>query len=241
MHVELYPELIDLLADFQTVVSQQANTYLWQRQDELPPESFDLSFAPALKTSTVAQAYDESLCVLCERRISYKHNQFTDLAPAVPFLIVLHNAFLTEDSKYYHNPKHNQMYEKIIHSVTGVRPDQFLTRELLRCHFGAEDVKNQSFVKNCLKHLREDINQFGLRGVLVMGQAAQLLFDKEELGARVARVTELFGTPLVVTPGPSRLVYMQSKGFSQDKILEEKRKIFAAVKLFKNDVMQLPD
>ncbi|MCX7680335.1 MAG: hypothetical protein N2316_14130 [Spirochaetes bacterium] len=73
-----------------------------------------------------------------------------------------------------------------------------------------------------------------------MGEAATILVpDREKLNQLVGKTVEFLGIKTVFTPGPSRLVYLQQKNYPSEEILQEKRKIFNAVSLFKREVMGL--
>ncbi len=238
MHVEQYPRFIEILKDFQYLIKRRQSKLLWRRDSELEPELYDLSFQPALKSSTVERVFQSDLCTRCQRRISYKKEQFTEEVPSLPYMILVQNTFIGEESGYYQDPAVDEMFRKIISSVLKHSVEEFLVREVLRCHFGAEEASDQRWVANCKSHIEDDIQKFNLKGILIIGQAAPLLFpEKEELKNLIGQVNQFMGIPMVVTPGPTRLVYMQRNNFSKDKIVTEKKKIFNAVQLFQNSVM----
>ena len=240
MNVEIYPKVRSLLEDFTFLLKNEKNRLLYKRRDDLDLDSYDFSFSPTIRTKTVKTLYESDLCTLCNRRISYKAHQFDEDYPQRPYLILLHNRFKRAQRRFYHEASHNAMFEKIISGTLGFSASELLVRETLRCHFGTEDIKNLEYTKNCTSNIEKDIENFNLQGILIMGQAATLIFpDKSELAAKLGKVFEFLGLPTVVTPGPSRLIYMQENRFSAQKIREEKLKIFDAVKLFKTDVMKL--
>lgn len=240
MNVEIYPKVRSLLEDFTFLLKNEKNRLLYKRRDDLDPDSYDFSFSPTICTETVKTLYESNLCTLCNRRISYKAHQFDEDYPQRPYLILLQNRFKGDQRRFYHEASHNAMFEKIISGTLGFSASELLVREALRCHFGTEDIKSPEYTKNCISNIEKDIESFHLRGILIMGQAATLMFpDKSELATKLGKVFEFLGLPTVVTPGPSRLIYMQEHQFSAEKIREEKLKIFDAVKLFKTNVMKL--
>lgn len=241
MHIEQYPAFIEILDDLSNVIKQQGRHLLYKTPDEPLPDSYDFSFThsvPAQKT--IKRTYNRNLCTDCDRRISYKHRQFTTEEPELPYLILVHNPFLGEHGRFFQDPDVNRLFETMIKNTIGRPPSSFLVREVLRCHFGSEDINNEEFQKNCEKHIFNDINRFNLKGVLLMGQAAPLMInDLQKLKSEAGRVTELFSLPAVITPGPNRIIQMQKRRMSAEKIKSEKLLIFNALKTFKEQVMHL--
>lgn len=211
---------------------------IWKRNDEADPADIDLSFQPEAPLPVLDTLQNPGACTLCERRISYKPGQFHIQAPTLPYLILVHNSFQQTSSRVFHHAESDEVFQKIIEGVLGYSADNFLIRDPLRCHFGKEEVGNPEWFANCVSHIIDDLERWKIKGILVMGEAATLVEkNKDELKKRIGKVTEFCSLPAVFTPGPTRLVFLRQNKYPSDKINEERRKIFAAVKIFKDQVM----
>jgi hypothetical protein len=211
---------------------------LWRRDPEPDPAEIPLSFKPVIAEKVVERALDKSACVLCDRRISYKKDQFNTVGPQQPYLFLVHNPFIGPKSAFYHNPAENALFEKMIEAVLGLHPREMLVREILRCHFSAEDVLQSEYIENCSKHLRAELAAHNIKGILLFGQAATLVFkDKQQLKARENLIFEWQGIPTMVCPGPNRLVYMREKNFDREQIDAERQNIFSILSKFRSEVM----
>lgn len=201
----------------------------------------DLSFRPVIAEKVIERTLDKNACTLCSRRISYKKEQFTASAPLKPYLILIHNNFLGPRAAFYNNTAENALFEKMIEAMLGFAPGEALVREILRCHFSADDTADPENAERCLLHVRKDIEAYGLRGILLVGQAASLIFrDKADLTQRQNQVFEWQGVRTMVCPGPNRLQFMREKNFAKDQIDAERQKIFETLKIFKDKIIGAP-
>jgi len=240
MNVEPYPELLNVIREFRGFLQNTpAKDLIWRRENEPPPESIDLSFIPEVGEKTVETFLDTSVCTLCDRRISYKENQFTGVAPRLPYLILIHNSFNLYPSQYYESKGQDGLFRKMITKGLGDGPENFLVREVLRCYFGKEDEGNPEFPRNCRKHIREDIEKYRLKGVLLVGQAAQIVLEAspQTLAKKMGTVFEFEGLPTAITPGPNRIEFMTLKKYPQEQIDKEKEGIMKALTLFKDKII----
>lgn len=238
MKVNLYLQLRDIVSDFTQLLKEKSFPVI-RRESEPPAENFDNSFTPVIPEKIVEQVA-ASVCTLCPRRISYKKAQFDMLRrPQLPFLILVHNPFLGPTSGYFHDQEVNTLFRKMIETTLGAPPERFLIREILRCHFSTEDQTHPDNISNCATHIKKDIGEFDLKGILLVGQAAALLFpDKDELASKSGKIITLHGLPALVMPGPNRLVFMREKNFAKDKIDAERKVLFAMLTLFKKEIMK---
>lgn len=239
MRVNLYLQLRDIVSDFTQLLREKSFPVL-RRENEPPVENFDSSFTPLISEKIVEQV-SASVCTLCSRRISYKHGQFEmKKHPALPYLILLHNPFLSPTSGFFHDQEVNSLFRKMIETSLGSAPEKFLIREILRCHFSKEDQSDPDWVNKCSSHILTDIQEFKIRGILIVGQAAALLFpDKDELSKKSGKIISMHGLPALVMPGPNRLVFMREKNHPKDKIDAERKLLFNMLVLFKKEIMKL--
>jgi hypothetical protein len=237
LRVDLYPEFIDILRSAAQLIASRS-VFLWRRSDEPDPMAIDLSFRPVIAEKIVERALDKTACVLCPRRISYKKGQFVATQPVEPYLFLVHNDFLGPRAGYYNKPEENMLFEKMIEGVLGFPAKNLLVREILRCHFSKEDTGDPAALANCATHLRQDIERAGIRGIVLVGQAASLVFrDKAELTAKQGKIFEWNGVRTMLLPGPNRLVYMREKGYPREQIDAERRKIYELLRMFKEKVI----
>lgn len=239
MRVADYPKFLDIIRDFGRLLSENPQALLYRRDGEPDPETIPLHFKPAVAEKTVEKMMDARSCTRCRERLSYKPGQFETTRPTLPYLILVHNRVLRKQEIFFQNSAENDLFEKIITGTTGHHPREFLIREALRCHFMTENkTPDPQWFRNCSDHLQADIVRHNIRGMLVMGEAATILVpEREKLLKLLGQVVEFAGIPTVFTPGPSRLVFLQQKNRPAEEILAEKKKIFAAVSLFKKEVM----
>jgi len=235
--VDLYPEFLEVLRAAQRLVAGR-EFFLWRRDDEGDPIQTDLSFKPVLSEKVLERTLDKAACTLCSRRIAYKKNQFAVLNPTEPYLVLIHNDFTGPKAKFYNDSEENAIFEKMIEGVLGFPAAAAVVRELVRCHFSAEETGDETAVANCLRHARSDIEAYAIKGILLVGQAASFIFrDKTELVQKQDIVFEWQGVPTMVCSGPSRLVYMRKKNFSKEQIDGERQKIFNSLRIFREQVI----
>ena len=237
MRVDLYPELIDILAGASRLLKSR-NFFLWQRDGEANPGDIPLSFQPVIAEKIVERAFDKNACVLCARRISYKKDQFAAKPPQRPYLFLVHNDFLGPRAGIYNEASENTLFEKMISGVLGFSPREVLVREILRCHFSGEETGDTLQLKNCETHIRHDVDNHALKGIILFGKAATFVFpDKAALAEKQNQVFEWQGVPTMVCAGPNRLQYMRDKNFAKDQIDAERQKIFETLRIFKEKII----
>jgi len=238
MQAQTLDDLQSVLINFTRLLKKQPQSFLYQRENEIDPAQIDLSYTPVVARKVLKKIVRGDLCTLCENRISYKPNQFKKSNGKLPYLIILQNNFLAKKNQYFQDRAADLMFRKIISATLKNDCDQFVIHELLRCHFPSEAKNLDQPIQNCLTHIHEEIKQYNIKGILIMGGSAPLLFpNKQKLQNLIGNVFEFCKLPTVISPGPQRLTYMQQKGFADNKILEEKRKIFSNVNLFFKEVM----
>ncbi len=240
MHVESYPELLDAISQVKKYLKEEdPSLTIWRRENEPDPLALDLSFQPVIHESTVESFLEPDVCTLCDRRISYKPGQFINEKDKLPYLILIHNSFILDRGRYFEDARINDIFLKMIQAGLGYPPEKFLVREVLRCYFGPEDENNPEYLTNCRKHLIDDISSYKIRGILVIGQAAPLIFgnEKKKLSELSGQITSIFDTPTLITPGPARVYYMLRKKFPPEEIQAEKKQILRYLNKFKTEVM----
>ena len=239
MQAEHRHALEEILGDLHFLLRNHSKDLVWAFSNEDDPLSYDLSFDPVISKKVLEHFFTSDACTLCSRRISYKRNQWEKKHLTEPYLILVHNAFLGKHSRVYHDPDIDKEFHEMIKKGLLKESSHFLSREVLRCHFGVEDVSKEEYITNCRVHIKNDIQEFGLKGILILGEAAPLLFkEKTDLESRLNRISEFMGLPTITTAGPSRLVFMRKKGFSKKRIHAEEQKIMESLELFSSSVMQ---
>ena len=240
MHVESYPELLDFIRFYKRhLIEANPSTLLWQRDGEQDPFAVDLSFTPKISEKTVETFLQSDVCTLCERRISYKpvaQNQ-----ASLPYLILIHNSFIGDHGRFFEDAAVDDLFLRMIQAGLGADARQFVVREALRCFFGQKEENDPAHFVNCQKHLIDDLTQGNIKGILIIGQAAPVVFggNKQKIEQSAGKVTELFGLPVVICPGPTRIKVMEERKMPLSQINEEKRKIIKILEIFRNEVMKI--
>ncbi|MDH5716134.1 MAG: hypothetical protein OEZ22_00680 [Spirochaetia bacterium] len=238
MHIFEYPAFLEILKNINYILRNNKNNLIYKKEAEALPESYNLSFHPILPEKTIEKIYNEKLCVSCSKRISYKENQFDDNRPKLPFLILIHNT-LKKDQKYFQDINADTMFKNMIQNTLGFLPEDFLIREVLRCHFSADEIENEIWIKNCKSNIYNDIKNFKIKGILIIGDAVKFFINKTEMNNNFNKVTEVLGLPAVFSAGPNRIIYLQNKKYTNTIIKQEKLKIFNSIKLFKEKIMRI--
>lgn len=243
MRVEHYPELLEIVKDLKYIVrNTEYHKLLLNRQNEKSPLGINLSFSPVISEKTVEEFTKYDVCTSCAQRISYKSEQFAQKSVKLPFMVLIHNSFILSPKKFYEVAEEDKIFRNMIQGALKCGTNELLVREVLRCYFDPSDEKNPEFTQNCIKHIRKDIDQYKIRGLLILGQAAPLLFggDAEKIKQVTGKIIEWEGLPTMICPGPNRIQYMIEKKFDPEKIRAEKQSILNYLSLFKKEVMKIP-
>lgn len=154
---------------------------------------------------------------------------------------MIHNDFLGPRAGYFNNADEDQLFDKMIGGMLGFSPRAVLVREILRCHFSTDDTNDPKNAERCLAHVRKDIETHNIKGILLVGQAASIIFrDKASLAGRQNQVFMWQGVRTMVCPGPNRLQYMRDKNFAKEQIDAERQKIFETLKIFRDKIIGAP-
>jgi hypothetical protein len=242
MRVEYYPELLNIIKSIKSnLYLAKDQSVLLFRSSEPEPLKIDLSFNPVLSKKTVEKFVRTDVCTLCSKRIGYKPGQFNKKIISQPYLILIQNSFKLSENSFYENPEEDNIFKNMIKAGLGFEVSDFLVREILRCYFGQKDEKNPDFTKNCLSHFRADIKNFNIKGILILGQAASLLFenDNEVIRKKMGKVISIEGIPALISPGPNRIHYMNTHKLDPEAIKKEKLMILNYLKTFKKEIMNL--
>jgi len=241
MHVEYYPDLLDIVKSLQyNLKTLDSSKILFKRTGEPNPLDVNISFTPVISEKTVEQFIKQDVCISCDRRISYKPGQFSKPAVERPYLVLIHNSFIVTDKRYYDSPPVDLIFRNMIRNGLKCNEKDILVREILRCHFGSDDEKSIYSIQNCKQHIRKDIDRYAIKGILILGQAASLLFNNDT--AKISKITgeiiELEGVPAMVCPGPNRIDYMVQKNMDAEKIKSEKTLILNYLQKFQQEIMR---
>ncbi len=226
-----------ILEDYLFILHKRLDMLVWKHDGESEPYKTDFSFTTITQNQLVHQFKEKDSCTLCHRRISYKINQFEEKVKiSIPLLILVHNTFLSQKGKIYHEPEVENEFKSILKESLEEMNPNLLVREVLRCHFGSEEVQNEEWIKHCQAHIQSDLEKYTIKGIWVVGEAAPLLFkDKEDLTKRMGKTTYFMGLPTIVSYGPSRLVFMKKNKYPQDKISNIRSIIIQKIQNFKKE------
>lgn len=239
MRLDYYRETVQNIKDLINIIRSHPSEIIYQRDKEQNPESIQLEINTNAPPSTIFQPEKKKdICTFCSRRISYKKDQFHSRFPDIPLMIVIQNAFLGDQDQYFHNPNVNHEFTGLIQNATGEKPDTFLIREALRCHFAKEEIHKNEWINNCQTHLKKDVELFKIKGIIIMGNAAPIFIpDAEKLKKIAFQTIELFGIPALISHGPERIVAMKKKRYSFEMIQNSENHIIQSIKNFYNTII----
>ena len=238
MKVRLYKEFNNILSDLISILKTRKN-YIYSEFDEVDPFDYNLSFTSIISKNTVDKIVDNNLCTLCLKRVSYKTIPFEKKIPNQKTLILIHNPFLDVKDQYFQNSKVNDLFKKIINKTLDIEVDNFLVREVLRCHFGDKNTNSSEWLDNCKQHLQNDIEKYQIQNIIIIGNAVRLLFkENQEIKERAYKISTFMNLPCIISPGPEKIIYMQNKNYTSEKITEEKNKIIKSLSIFREKLLK---
>ena len=234
MREPIIQDFSKIVQDFHYVLTHlDSQAVIWKRDKESIPDSQDFSFQLKQPTISESTTQTHSGCVLCRHRIFYKADHDTPKTAAVPYLLLVHNDELISGNCIYQKNQLNKEMHDLLDRAN-VKASSFLVREVLRCHFDKNDVSNSEYINNCLEHLRADIKNLHVKKILIVGEAIRLLFPNKK-SIVLGQWIKYEDLPAILTPGPSRLLYMKKNSFESHAFEKEREKIISNIKLFLND------
>lgn len=242
MHVEYYPGLLDIVKSLQYALkNSDPHKLLFHRSDEPVPLEIDLSFSPIISEKTVEEFIKQDVCTFCDRRISYKTGQFSKPELKLPYMILIHNSFIMKEKQFYESPSIDKIFRNMIRGGLKCNESDILIRESLKCHFGGSDEKNPQYIVHCMQHIRKDIDRYKIKGILILGQAASLLYNNDiaKINKITGQIIEFEGVPAMVCPGPNRIDYMNQNNMDPEKIKSEKLSILNYLNKFRTEIMHM--
>ncbi len=234
MQLEIFSELTSVLQGLRGVIHNHPENLVYLRDREKSPDSIELDWKKRHSIPKVLKpTKTENLCTLCPRRISYKPYQFAPNFPEIPILVVVQNHLLVDNDKIYHETSTAVQFQSIFTTAFGGDFTKFMYREALRCHFSKADVQNPDFLKNCSGHIRNDIDNFRIRGIIFLGSAAPLFYpDPTGIKEANGKILEYHGVPALFSHGPERMAALVERKTPAEKIKTEKEQIIRNLKNF---------
>ncbi len=239
MNVTAYKGLHNILSGLVAILEDAPQSFLLRRDAEPSPDSINISFKPVVPEKVVEKVLTPGLCTACEKRINYKPNQFEARAPKYPYLILVHNPRAMSKDRVYEGKEENELFEKMIEATYKKKASDFLVRDAVRCNFGTIYSNLAESAKACRTHVEDDIAKYNIKGVIVIGRAANLLVqDKQKLAALSQTVTPFFSVPTIFVSGPERIVALRKKNAPEEETYKARRSAYDSLKLFEREVME---
>ncbi|MCU0825732.1 MAG: hypothetical protein MUF77_13975 [Leptospira sp.] len=169
-------------------------------------------------------------CTLCAGKIAGIRNYFQ--IGRIPILVLHYSGSTSPKEKPFIKKQAKQIFRDKVTEVTwadliqktfGFSFEEFFYEEYPACTFSSvEFVESdwQKRVEACKIHLEENIKEFGIKAVLVLGSSARLIFGaekaKEILGKEI--LWEIGGKqiPLLTLRSPEALVFLEEKSKKVD-------------------------
>lgn len=169
-------------------------------------------------------------CTLCQGKLSGVR-QF--LHKGRKSILVLHySGATTAKEKPFTKTRPNQIFkdkltemswDSIIKKVFGFSYEEFFYQEYPACTFSHTDSKESDWfgrLEHCKVHVKETVEEFGIKGIVILGSSARLLFGAEKAKEQLGKVIEweLLGNkiPLLTTRSPEALVFLEEKAKKAD-------------------------
>ncbi|GBF49052.1 hypothetical protein LPTSP4_05610 [Leptospira ryugenii] len=240
-----------------TFFLKNQNLPIFRYGTEIAPEEVPIHWSPISKKSKEQKETEnrEKLranrelanfpCNLCEKKTTgIKHFFYTGRFP----LLVLHYSGQTSTKErpfVKKNPKQvfkdeitGKIWNHLVQSAFQMSSEELFYQEYPACNFNIPQTKEEDWkerTENCKKFVKEFVSDYGIKGVIILGSSAKLLYGaekaKELLGKTIHWQLGDTKIPVMILRSPEALVVLEekSKQTAEDKNLfhyaEEKSKL----------------
>lgn len=169
-------------------------------------------------------------CTLCQGKLSGVR-QFLHKGRK-PILVLHYSGATTAKEKPFTKTRPNQIFKDklteiswdgVVKKVFGFSYEEFYYEEYPACTFSHTDSKDSDWntrLENCKFHVKETVEEFGIKAIVILGSSARLLFGAEKAKEQLGKVMEweLGGLkiPLLTTRSPEALVFLGEKAKKAD-------------------------
>jgi hypothetical protein len=169
-------------------------------------------------------------CTLCPGKISGIRNYFQ--IGRKPILVLHYSGVTSSKEKPFTKRFVNQIFRdkitevtwsNLIQKVFGFSFEEFYYEEYPACTFGGVDFIESDWqyrVNQCKIHLKDNLKEFGIQAIILLGSSARLLFGsekaKEYLGKEIEWDIDGQKIPLLTIRSPEALVFLEEKSKKND-------------------------
>lgn len=169
-------------------------------------------------------------CTFCQGKLSGVR-QFLHKGRK-PVLVLHYTGATNPKEKPFTKTKPNQIFKdkltesswgELVQKVFGFSFEEFFYQEYPACTFSHTDSKETDWttrVENCKFHVKETVEEYGIKMIVILGSSAKLLFGaekaKELLGKEIKWDLSGLSIPIVTTRSPEALVFLGEKAKKSD-------------------------
>lgn len=169
-------------------------------------------------------------CTLCQGKLSGVR-QFLHKGRK-PILVLHYSGATTAKEKPFTKTRPNQIFKDkltevswdgIIQKVFGFSFEEFYYEEYPACTFSHTDSKETDWkqrLETCKVHVKETVEEFGIKAIVILGSSARLLFGPEKAKEQLGKVEDLdlngIKIPMLTTRSPEALVFLGEKAKKSD-------------------------
>lgn len=231
----------DILKETKFLIQNQAVS-IFRFQDEQDPNDYVFPWKSKVPESIENQKKQQKenqrnnrdlvnfSCTLCQGKLSGVR-QFLHKGRK-PILVLHYSGATTAKEKLFTKTRPNQIFkdkltevswDSIVKTVFGFSYEEFYYEEYPACTFSHTDSKELDWntrLENCKVHVKETVEEFGIKAIVILGSSARLLFGPEKAKEQLGKVIEwdLEGKkiPLLTTRSPEALVFLGEKAKKAD-------------------------
>lgn len=231
----------DILTEAKFLLQNKAVS-VYQFQEEQDPNDFVFLWKSKISESIEIQKKQQKenqrknkdlvnfSCTFCQGKLSGVR-QFLHKGRK-PILILHYTGATNPKEKPFTKTKPNQIFKdkltenswgELVKKVFGFSFEEFFYQEYPACTFSHIDSKDTDWtarVENCKFHVKDTVEEYGIKMIVVLGSSAKLLFGaekaKELLGKQITWDLSGLSIPIVTTRSPEALVFLGEKAKKTD-------------------------
>lgn len=231
----------DILTEAKFLI-QNKSVSIYRFQEEKDPNDFVFPWKSKVPESLEMQKKQQKesqrknkdlvnfSCTFCKGKLSGVR-QFLHKGRK-PVLILHYTGATNPKEKPFTKTKPNQIFKdkltenswgELVQKVFGFSFEEFFYQEYPACTFSHTDSKDTDWterVENCKFHVKDTVEEYGIKMIVVLGSSAKLLFGadkaKELLGKQIHWDLSGLSIPIVTTRSPEALVFLGEKAKKTD-------------------------
>ncbi|MDF3821495.1 hypothetical protein P3G55_16440 [Leptospira sp. 96542] len=210
---------------------------IYKKQSENDPNDFVFPWKSKLKDNLAIQKKIKKEsersnrelvnfpCTLCSGKVSGIRQYFKQ--GRLPILILHYSGATTPKEKPFTKKNPNQIFKDkltedcwkgLIEKSFQFSFEEFFYEEYPACNFSHVDSKESDWkdrIEKCKIHVKENIQEFGIKAVVILGSSAKLVFGadlaRENLGKKIEWDLGGMVVPVITMRSPEALVFLEER------------------------------